>query len=312
MTVSDDLPDGASVLRVQSDVPASIEGSRVVFDVGTLVQGPAGSAVIDVALDRDVAPGTTLRNVAYLRDGMDRVVQAEDNALVRLWAGGRIACFFRAQVYARPGTPIRYVVRYKNAGTNNVVTVSLPHQFVRALGYSQPPDVAVGTVAQFARLARTARKCRIDTQVDPAAPDGARLDPWASIEDEAGNVALCEHQSHVQRLDPLGSFFKGNSKARPGVVVQYVARYVNVSNPNELRIRVPAELEVVWSYSAVQRIDGSVWIFQNLPSANGLVKLRARVRPEVPPGTTISVAALLTDASGESRSLATQTEIVGR
>lgn len=309
VTVWDDLPDGASLLRVTSAVPVSIVGNRVVFDIGNLARGPAGFATIDVSLDQNLPPASPLRNLAFLRDAWGRTVEEEDVALVRPAGSGRIACAFRAQVYARPGGPIRYVVRYKNAGTNNVVTLSLPSEFVQTLAYSQAPDVATGTVAQFRRLARTAGSIKVDTRVDPAAPDGARLYSWASIEDEAGNVALCEHQSQVRRFDRLALFFKGNSKSRPGLVAQYTARYMNASGQNELRIVVPPELEVVSSYPAVSRVEGATWIFRNLPAPNGVVKLRARVRPEVPAGTVIAIAASMTDESGEVRSSTTQTEV---
>lgn len=285
------------------------EGGRIVIEVGDLPKGPAGFATVDVALSQNLTPGSVLRNTAGLRDGFGNSVEAEDLAVLRSSSFGRISCAFRAQVYARPGSPIRYVVRYKNGGGNNSVTVSLPPELVQIKSFSQPPDVWSGSVFRFTRLAKTAGSIRIDTAVDAAVADGTRLFSWATVEDELGNLALCEHRSEVRRLDRLALFLHGTSKVVAGGNALYTARYMNAGARNELRIVIPPEFEVLSTFPAPAQVMERTWVFRDLPAPSGVVKIRVRASTEAPAGT-VQVGAAFTDESAAVSATAQSTIIV--
>jgi hypothetical protein len=306
--LQDELPDSVEVIRVSTSAPYTLSGQVLTIFVGTLAKGPGGLATVDVRLSTAVPSGTVVTNTATLTDNRDVSVTASDAFVVRPATAGKINCAFRAQVYARPGSPLRYVARYKNAGTNNVLTISLPSEGFRPVEFVPPPTEAAGTLVEYRELARTAGLARIDGSVDSSLPDGTVLYSWASVASELGDVAVCEHRSVVRRIERLTTFIKLPSKWRRGTTSVAVVRYSGATEGNELIVNLPAFVEVVSSIPSPVEVAGSVVRFQALPTPAGLVKLRLRLRPEAGPGTTLTISAVMTDASGlTASSLATTT-----
>lgn len=298
--IEDRLPSVFQVLRVTSSSPHVVEGNTVRIFLEDLEKAPSGIATIDVRMASDVIPGTALENTARLLQGSQVLGEATDFLVVREATGGRIACAFRAQVYARPGTPIRYAARYKNAGQNNVLTVSLPERGFEPSVFVPPPDAVAGPVLQYRNLARTAGLVRVDGVVAPDVEEGTILYAWATVENEFGHAAICEHRSEVRTKERLSLFLKIPAKWRQSVTTTTVARYNGATPDNELIMVLPQGVDLVSALPPPSNFENRVLRFQNLPAPAGLVKVRLQTSgtEPPPPGSQVVLSATITDTSG--------------
>ncbi|GIW44667.1 MAG: hypothetical protein KatS3mg077_1949 [Candidatus Binatia bacterium] len=298
VVLEDDVPEPFEIVRVSSESPHSVEGQRVRISIGALDKGPAGLATIDVALPENLSPGVSIRNVARLAAEDQTIAEAADLVVVRSAQAGRIACALRAQVYARPGTPLRYAVRYKNGTGNNTLTVSLPEVGFAPSGFVPVPSLTAANVLEYAQLARTAGMVRVDGNVAPDVADGTVLYAWAAIKDDAGNANICEHRSEVRTKERLALFLKGPAKWRRSSTYTAVARYSGALPNNELTVVLPDGVEVIATQPAATRQEGNVLKFQFLQVPAGLVKLKLRATALLNPGGQVVLYATVTDESG--------------
>jgi len=171
-----------------------------------------------------------------------------------------------------------------------------------------PPTEAAGTLVEYRELARTAGLARIDGSVDSSLPDGTVLYSWDSVASELGDVPQCATRPGVRRVRRLAPLIKLAAQRRRGPRTDDLVRHSGATREPERVVNLPAFVEVVSSIPSPVEVAGSVVRFQALPTPAGLVKLRLRLRPEAGPGTTLTISAVMTDASGlTASSLATTT-----
>ncbi|MCX8073024.1 MAG: hypothetical protein N3C12_11305 [Candidatus Binatia bacterium] len=298
VVLEDSLPEPLQLLRVASDAVITTDGRRVWLHLDRFDKGPAGLATIDVSLPADLGPGQVLLNTARLYNGTQLLAEAIDPLVVSVTTSGRLSCALRAQVYARPGTPIRYAARYKNAGTSNTLTVSLPEIGFSPIAFVPPPDTVAGSVVEYRNLYRTAGMVRIDGSVSSSVADGTVLYSWASIEDPAGNAAVCEHRSVVRSQERLSVFLKGPSKWRMSQSATLLARYNGATANNELVIVLPREITLLSAWPPPSSVEDHVLRFANLPVPSGKVRLKLQVNTTLPLPSALTLGATMTDDSG--------------
>ncbi len=297
VVLEDEVPEMFEIIRVTSDGPHEVERNRVRFFLQDVGKAPASVATIDVRLPANVPLGTSFVNTARILSGSQLLAIASDTFVVLPRGAGRIACAFRAQVYARPGTPIRYAARYKNAGNNNVLTVSLPERGFLPLVFQPLPDLMAGPVLQYRNLAQTAGLARIDGLVRADVEDGTMLYAWATLQDEFGNTAVCEHRSQVRSKERLGLFLKMPAHWKQSTTTTAVARYAEATANNELVIVLPQGVDLVSASPPPSNSEGRVLSFRDLPTPAGLVKLRLQASEQLSAGSTVVLGATMTDDS---------------
>jgi len=298
VVLEDQVPQIFEIIRVTTDATYQLQGHVVRFFLENLDKAPAGVATIDVRLPANTVAGTAVVNTAQLLSGSQVLAEASDVVVLAPRVAGRMACAFRAQVYARPGTPIRYAARYKNGGQRNVLTVSLPERGFLPTVFQPAPDFVAGSVLQYQSLAQTAGVVRIDGLVGADVQEGTVLYAWATLEDEAGNTAICEHRSQVRSKQRLDLFLKMPAHWRQSTTTTVVARYSGATTNNELVIVLPQGVNLLGALPPPSNFDNRMLTFRALPTPAGIVKLRLQTSEPLSAGSTLVLGGTITDDSG--------------
>lgn len=295
--ITDALPAGLTLLEASSDDgQVRIEGNTVVISVATLARGPSHRATVTARIDTLIEPGRVIENTAELTNPSGDDVTADDTLRVGGTSEAGISCFIRAQRYARPGRPIKYIVRFNKAGESNDVTLELPQGVLVGLEFPPAAEHDEDSITWHG-VRGTSGLVKVHTVVAPEVLDGSVLTSVVTLTTDRGSIATCLHESVVERSKKLFASLKGNSHVKPGGALRYVGRYRETVGSNRATVTLPAGVTLESAQPDLTEQSDNVLTWRDLPNPAGLVKVRVAV-PESLQGTSLDASITVTDASG--------------
>jgi uncharacterized repeat protein (TIGR01451 family) len=311
VTISDPLPAGLTLVSASSgDASASVSGNTATFTADPFKAGTVGQGFITATIDPTMSSGASVLNVATLSDPAGHYATADNVFHVRDdgTGGATLSCFLRAQIYATPGSFVKYELRYKNGSESNSVNLTMPDDVTIISAYPTP-TAQQGQTLFWDSLAATAGKVKVNTQVSPLAPDQTVLPSSATMNDGAGNNAVCEQTSVVTASNKLFASIRSQTYSRAGLTLRYTARYREAVGHNQLTISLPDEVTVLRSQPAPSGGSERTLTFSDLMDPSGSVKIDAQIAADVATGTVLVGSMTMSDETGTIVASETQTVI---
>jgi uncharacterized repeat protein (TIGR01451 family) len=310
VTISDPMPDGVLLLSAtSSDADVTIDGNSAIFHMASWSAGTVGQGLITATIDPQAPVGESILNVATLSDPAGHHETAD--SLFRVRGGSTattsLSCAVSGQVFASPGSFVKYQVRYRNGTENNALSLTLPDE-VNIESAFPPPSKQDGQTLEWDNLALTAGKVSVETQVGLLVTDQTVLSTSAFVDDHAGDVAVCEHEGVVSRSQVLFASIKAQTHSRPGLGVRYTARYRDAVGHNQMTVSLPSDVTVLRALPAPSGGTDNTLIFKDLPVPAGVVKIDTQVG-NVANGTVLVGSLTMTDETKDIVGAETQTVV---
>ncbi|MFT5042108.1 MAG: putative repeat protein (TIGR01451 family) [Hyphomicrobiaceae bacterium] len=324
VVVVDQVPATLEVISASSpNTTATVVGNTVTFQMATWGGGEVVQGIVSVRISSGVAVGTQIDNTATVSDDSERTDSVTDTLRVR--DTNEICPVTLRKVHSgnnNPGGEIAYGLQWSNACSSDLdVTVTDPLPAGLELLSASSPDgtvtiadnVATFHLATFA--AGSVGKGFVTARIGDDVAPGTRMVNLATLTDGAGNDATAKNFFRVRggstEKSHLSCLVSAQRHVRPGRNVNYVVRYKNGSDNNEISFTLPDAAQIVDIYPPPTSQDGQRVYWGSLAATAGKVKVNTLIIQSAEDETMITGSALMDDRLGES-AVCEQVSVVSR
>ncbi|MBI3944101.1 MAG: DUF11 domain-containing protein [Chloroflexi bacterium] len=320
VVLTDILPNGIT-FGGAIPLPMTRTGQTLVFGLGDLNQGVAGTILMTGTVGSNLATGTTLTNTAVISSP----VQESDIDNNIGWVVGTVQradleINLSGPASTNPGQELDLTLNYANIGgapaPNPQLTVTLPAGFTFGGPHSGSAQV-LGSQIIFrpgTLAAGIARSIDITGTIDATLADNTVLTFTAIASVSAQEDSLANNQSTyaiaIQRADVQISI-NGPGGMLPGSTVTYTLSYTNTGSGLARDVVVTDYLSSLVTYQGSTSIpsreppesgDGNsrVWEIGILgPNASGIIVITGTLAPALAPATPITNSAAISTSTPE-------------
>jgi len=317
--LEDILPAGVTFKSASS--PGALAGGSVRWDLGTVAAGAAGSVTLTVTVNKPLANGIVLSNVASIistetphpvRDEVQVPVLSEPVLEMNKTA---------SKTLVKPGDLVLYSIEYKNVGTGEatgvIISDTLPGN-VTFVSASPGGSLSGGGVVTWppttVRVGEPPKGVSVAVTINSPLADGMILHNPASL--VSNETAPLSSSVDITVLsEPVLELNKTTSKTQvsPGEKLIYTIEYKNVGTDVATNVviedRLPGEVTFI-SASLNGAVSSNVvsWDLGSIPSgASGAVFVSVKVNSPLTDGTILHNPASI--SSNETQSVSTIADV---